>query len=920
MERNILRCGIVILALAMGSVLGGVARGDGDEIAVSVKEMGTNKALSGIKVTLRGNTARGDFFSGDDGVVKIPVPGDEQYVSMRASSEGLVPVSVYWRGGGSQKRPDHFDLVMEHAAGISGTVADQAGQPLAGAKVMCVVNKKYPNGEQLSGNWTTVTADAQGHWSFDEVPENFDGIQLGAYHRDCLQANPFYEMTSFTDIAGLKNGTAVLKLTRGTPVTITVKNSEGRPIRNASVTYGAERGGSNAYPAEKTNAQGVLTLGIVPNTEAVLTVQMKTYAPELARVHVGGDAQAVNITLQAGHLLEGNVLEANGDPATQAGVYVESWRGARTLNKNIKVDADGHFAWTDAPADEVVVEVATPSGNKQGIKMKAGDENRVTMMAPTTFKGTVVDQETGQPVTGYKVMAGLAWYRGQAMNWVEADYSGSQIEPDGGTFLVTMSQSYPWRAFRVTADGYYPTDSTPFQMEGKEVAFTFKLEKGQPLTGTLAGADGKKIAGATVLLAVAGANMQLSNGTMQEWGARGAPSAITGPDGTFTLSPQRDDYLLLAVTDAGVAQASKADFEKEGQLTLKAWGKVDGVVRHGTKPDAGTPIQGWASMMYMPNKPQIQWSYSATADADGKFHIDRAAAGSIVFGKRLDLGNNSSTETSMTTVKIVPGETAQVQIGGVGRPVAGRVVVPPEVAAKGYWISNAQIQPTSPMSNGQMGTQFVMKPDGSFQADDIAPGSYRVDATVTDLSKPNEWMRGVPIGTIHSTFTMPAVAGGVSDEPLDIGSLTMSIVANAGSKAPEISFKTLDAADWSLSAQKGKIVVVEFWSAVYSPTTADQPKLAALWTAHGQDPHFAMIGLSIGDGTGEATKKLMAAHDMHWPVAAVGMDRQRALLQEYPMQSFPTIWVIGTDGMVIGQNIQSSQLEELVSQRLKDVK
>ena len=250
----------------------------------------------------------------------------------------------------------------------------------------------------------------------------------------------------------------------------------------------------------------------------------------------------------------------------------------------------------------------------------------------------------------------------------------------------------------------------------------------------------------------------------------------------------------------------------------------------------------------------------------------------------------------------------------------GRVVVPPEVAAKGYWLSNARIQAAGPMGMGQVGTQFVMKPDGSFQTDDVAPGSYVIDATVTDLSKPNEWMRGIQIGTIHSTFTMPAVAGGVSDEPLDIGSLTMTIVATAGSKAPELSVKTVDATDWSLSAQKGKIVVLEFWSAVYSPTTADQPKLSALWAAHGQDPHFAMIGVSMGDATGEATKKLMAEHDMHWPVAAVGMDRQQSLLKEYPMQGFPTLWLIGSDGMVIGQNVQASQLEELVSQHLKDVK
>ena len=184
----------------------------------------------------------------------------------------------------------------------------------------------------------------------------------------------------------MKNGTAVLTLTRGTPVTITVKTAEGRAIRNATIGYGEDRVASNVYPTEKTNGQGVVTLGILPNVEAVLTIQMKAYAPELVRVHVGDGPQNVNITLQKGHLLEGNVLDANGDPAAGAQVYVDTWRGARTLNKNIKVDEDGHFSWTEAPADEVKVDVLTSHGEKRGVVMKAGDENRVTLTPPTPFR------------------------------------------------------------------------------------------------------------------------------------------------------------------------------------------------------------------------------------------------------------------------------------------------------------------------------------------------------------------------------------------------------------------------------------------------------------------------------------------------------------------------------------------------------
>ncbi len=295
--------------------------------------------------------------------------------------------------------------------------------------------------------------------------------------------------------------------------------------------------------------------------------------------------------------------------------------------------------------------------------------------------------------------------------------------------------------------------------------------------------------------------------------------------------------------------------------------------------------------------------------------MNRVLAGPLSLGRRLDLGNNSSTETANVSTKIVPGETTKVMIGGVGRPVVGHMMVPADVAAKGFAFSDAMVQPTMG-TGGRMGSQFVVEPDGSFRVDDVAEGSYTVHVTVTDLSTPNNWRRGNPIGSITGSFTMPAVAGGVSDEPLDVGTLTMAQVAAVGSQAPDFSVTALDGSAWKLSEQKGKYVLLEFWSATYSPGTAVQPKLAEVWNAFGKDARFTMIGLSMGDQDGAATKKFVEGHDIHWPVAALGRDR-RPLLVEYPMQGFPMFWLIGPDGMVVGQNVKADQLETLVGNFLK---
>ncbi len=741
-------------------------------ITVNVQDPATKTPISGVRISLYGGRSSGDSYTGDDGSAHFQMDlaaGD--YIQISASCDGYCP--IYWQTNGDTKPPTRFDLLMEKATDIGGIVVDQDGKPLAGARVIGQVNKKYADANlRLAGGYISVLAGDDGKWLASGIPEHFETIALAAYHKECIAGDAFPQPKPFTDIAALRNATASLKLTRGTPVKLLVHGPDGQPIRNARIAFGARRAGPNGYPEEKTDATGTLNLGIKTGTPVTITITAKGYAPELVRQTIGPTPQIVPVNLALGHLLEGTILDGNGDPAVNAQVSIESWRGTQILHPRIRADGDGHFAWPDAPADEVTVYVYTRHGTKGDIKIKAGQENKIQMDPPSHFKGTVVDAVTGKPIADYAIVFGVGWNPGQPINW-NSGSDDAELDQDGGAFTATFSQNYPQRAVRVVADGYLPSDSTTFNMSTKETSFAFKLEKGDPIRGMVTAADGKAVSGATVLLAFAGEYVPILNGKPEERALQEIKNTQTGSDGSFTLPPQRDAYLLAVTADAGCAQISRDDLRKSSTVILQPWGRIEGTARRGTKPDASAQIRGSFIQPYEQNKPNVMWQFSATAARDGKFTIEHVRPGLMTLGREVQLSENQSTTTHNAHLTIIPGQTAIATIGGTGRPVIGHIEIPPDVAAAGVAFSDAIIQPTTPQGSREA-IQFPIRRDGSFEIDDVPPGNYSLTAQATDPPAPNQWQGGKKIGAIAAKFTIPPIPAGVSDEPLDIGALAIA--------------------------------------------------------------------------------------------------------------------------------------------------
>jgi hypothetical protein len=215
---------------------------------------------------------------------------------------------------------------------------------------------------------------------------------------------------------------------------------------------------------------------------------------------------------------------------------------------------------------------------------------------------------------------------------------------------------------------------------------------------------------------------------------------------------------------------------------------VEGTFRVGPVPAPKVEIELLVSAMqaYGPEGPRISaWNYATTAD-DGRFGFDRVFSGEAGIGRNITyMVNEGATEvTSSQRIRIncEAGKTTQVDLGGTGRPVIGKIVPMKGSTEKVLWnfarvrvqLELPQVTPTSTKEEIaaynalQAVAPFInatVDRDGSFRVDDLPSGKYTLDVHFDQRSA----------GHISEyKFTVPPIEGTYMAEPLDLSTLQLA--------------------------------------------------------------------------------------------------------------------------------------------------
>ncbi len=114
-----------------------------------------------------------------------------------------------------------------------------------------------------------------------------------------------------------------------------------------------------------------------------------------------------------------------------------------------------------------------------------------------------------------------------------------------------------------------------------------------------------------------------------------------------------------------------------------------------------------------------------------------------------------------------------------------------------------------------------------------------------------------------------------------------------GKPAPELAITDIRGNPITLSAWKGKTVLLDFWTTWCPPCRADGPALEKLYTKYGAKD-LLILGISVSEER-ELVEKFLKEHPHTYPVA---LTTESEMPRRYQIGVFPTYIVIDKDGMV----------------------
>lgn len=705
--------------------------------AVELRTRPVPKAEQIERGTFVRGTNYGAFLKTDDsGKLVVRFPAKPKRLEFDITNPGYAPYWAAWSSNAhAEPIPAAFTAELDAAWSVGGMIVDHEGKLVEGVKIHPNIKfKKRPGdtGELYLGAARTSAAD--GTWRFDSVPASQSEVFVEISHPDFRPNRRSLTRGEFGLAAG-EQPSQPIEMDPGLIVTGLVTNAEGQPVAGARIRTKF----LNDIREAKTDADGHYRLaGCEPKT-ARIVVSAKGLATDMREVRVAPDLPPVDFRLQPGGTVRVRVLDEQGNPVPKARIFFQRWRGdffEYFEFDHVSQYADDHgvWQWNEAPRDVFLADICRPEGMQLAKQSLIAREEEYVFRVPPALviSGTVTDAETHKPITAFRVVPGIRSSETH-MNWSR----GESFAAADGEYRFRRTHDYFAHLIRIEADGYLPAVSRDIQSDEGNVHIDFELQRGKDVTAIVQTPDGKPAVGAKIALGVAGSQISVKNGDLDD-GSTYAARRDTDKAGRFLFPPQETDFQLVITHPSGYAYVKAEPNSLPETITLTAWARVEGTFRVGPEPLSNVPITLSSDLVhsYGPEVPSVFTHHDVTTGKDGRFVFERVFPGRGRIGRRLWLmvkdGATEVTSSAMIPAEFPAGETTPIDLGGSGRAVIGRLKPPQGVPAPVLWnFALVHVQP---------GVTPPPPPDipANVQGDREKLGAWRAQWLLTDEGR--AWM------------------------------------------------------------------------------------------------------------------------------------------------------------------------------------
>jgi thiol-disulfide isomerase/thioredoxin len=128
-----------------------------------------------------------------------------------------------------------------------------------------------------------------------------------------------------------------------------------------------------------------------------------------------------------------------------------------------------------------------------------------------------------------------------------------------------------------------------------------------------------------------------------------------------------------------------------------------------------------------------------------------------------------------------------------------------------------------------------------------------------------------------------------------------------GEPAKDFTVEVLSGDSFTLSSQKGRVVLIDFWATWCAPCLKEIPGMKRMYASY-QDKGFEIIGISLDRRKGDVVKYVQDK-ELGWKVSYTGALWSDPTARLYGVNKIPSTWLVDKEGVVREIGLSGAALE-----------